>query len=605
MARVHTFHIPVMGLGYTIDTPLKVAQYGIDSVISIVDDVLVEKFRKYHCEANNKAYEEITIKDDDYRADRIRSYLNLINELTEQKFDALKKTIAYTIDTNSDKIIKYFDMLPDGSGLYNDLLKFCEKLPTSEEIYEWLNRNLEAGSIDVNIMTKLDKDNYNKNEKLPTRYNDAHAALRGFAESELNSGLVLSAGMNPRLYSYMAEFDDFYPDADGNIRKRIILKVSDYRSALIQGKFLAKKGLWVSEFRIESGLNCGGHAFASDGYLMGPVMEEFKNRREELTLLLKGMVDDALVSQNKPVPKELSFKVTAQGGVGTAEEHNMLLEYYDMDSVGWGTPFMLVPEVTRVDKKTLEQMVNAREDDLYLSPISPVGVPFNSLRGASMINKKQALIDKGRPGSSCPRKFVQLNKEFTDKAICTASRQYQHLKIEELDKQNLTKAEYKKEFDAITVKECICTGLGASALMSKNLDIKTEGEYVTVCPGPNLAYFDKISSLKEMVDHIYGKVNIMSRTDRPNMFIKELWLYINYLEDKIKSIKGKPTEKDGKYFNKFLSNLGDGIGYYKDLFGSLSVFKSQREKLANALTDAKQYIEKLEDKIRKKIDVAA
>ena len=44
--------------------------------------------------------------------------------------------------------------------------------------------------------------------------------------------------------------------------------MSDFRSALIQGKFLAKKGLEVAEFRIESGLNCGGHAFATDGHLM-------------------------------------------------------------------------------------------------------------------------------------------------------------------------------------------------------------------------------------------------------------------------------------------------------------------------------------------------
>ena len=47
MLRAHSFHIPVMGIGYTIDTPLKVAQYGIDSVISIGDDFLLEKIREY------------------------------------------------------------------------------------------------------------------------------------------------------------------------------------------------------------------------------------------------------------------------------------------------------------------------------------------------------------------------------------------------------------------------------------------------------------------------------------------------------------------------------------------------------------------------------
>jgi len=38
----------------------------------------------------------------------------------------------------------------------------------------------------------------------------------------------------------------------GKYLKEIVLKVSDFRSALIQGKFLAKMGIWgVSEYRIE------------------------------------------------------------------------------------------------------------------------------------------------------------------------------------------------------------------------------------------------------------------------------------------------------------------------------------------------------------------
>ena len=40
----HSFHIPVLGVGYSVDTPLKVARYGISSVMSIVDDALLEKY---------------------------------------------------------------------------------------------------------------------------------------------------------------------------------------------------------------------------------------------------------------------------------------------------------------------------------------------------------------------------------------------------------------------------------------------------------------------------------------------------------------------------------------------------------------------------------
>ena len=46
----HTFHIPVMGTGFTIDTPLRVAKYGISSAISLVDGVLIEQMRKFYCD---------------------------------------------------------------------------------------------------------------------------------------------------------------------------------------------------------------------------------------------------------------------------------------------------------------------------------------------------------------------------------------------------------------------------------------------------------------------------------------------------------------------------------------------------------------------------
>ena len=100
----------------------------------------------------------------------------------------------------------------------------------------------------------------------------------------------------------MERFEDFFPDSNGKIKKKVILKVSDYRSALIQGKFLAKKGIWVSEFRIESGLNCGGHAFATEGSLMGPILEEFVGNRKELAETLEGLLIDALRDKNRTIP---------------------------------------------------------------------------------------------------------------------------------------------------------------------------------------------------------------------------------------------------------------------------------------------------------------
>ncbi len=430
-------------------------------------------------------------------------------------------------------------------------------------------------------MTKLDKANYLKDEKLPPEYNDAHASLRGFANSNLKSSLILSAGMNPRLYSYLEKFDDFFPDENGYIKKKIVIKVSDYRSALIQGKFLAKKGLWVSEYRIESGLNCGGHAFASDGFLMGPILDEFKNKRTELidtihTLFVKGLENKNRYFPNSPL-KQL---ITAQGGVGTADEHNFLMEHYDLDSVGWGTPFLLVPEVTNVDKNTLSVLSDAIEEDLYLSGISPLGVPFNAVRGNSQEQDKKALDDKGRPGSACPKKFLTFNTEFTDKVICTASRQYQIIKLKELDSKELDSEQFQMKRDKIVEKECLCIGLGNSARHVHGIDNKIKGEGVSVCPGPNLAYFSEILSLKEMVDHIYNRINVMKRDDRPNLFMKELSLYFDYLKNRIDEIETPFTDKQIAYFNKFVNNMNEGISYYKQLFSDVKhMFEDAKEDL--------------------------
>ncbi len=582
----HSFHIPVMGIGFTIDTPLKVSQYGIDSVISLVDDILLEKLRKMYCSKYKIPYNEITEKTEDYRAKRITSYLNLINDLAEKKFEELKNA---TIN-KGNKIKEYFNMLPDSSTVKQEFKSFTSKYFKLNDIERWVKDNLSMGSIDVNIMTKVDKENYSNGEKLPVEFNDAHAALRGYANSNLRSSIILSAGMNPRLYGYMEKFEDFYPDENGEIKKKIVLKVSDYRSALIQGKFMAKKGLWISEYRIESGLNCGGHAFATDGYLLGPILAEFRDKRKELIQTMHEIFVKTLSCKKRSIPqKTLPLKITAQGGVGTAEEHQFLIDHYQLDSVGWGTPFLLVPEVTNVDDQTRNKLKEAKEDDLYLSNISPLGVPFNSLKGNSKDIKKLNLVYKGRPGSSCPKRFLISNKEFGEKAICTASREYQHLKLKQLDNERLYPNEHRNRFDEIVDKSCLCTGLGTSALLVNNLDTKVEDNGVSICPGPNMAYFSKTMSLKEITDHIYGRINIITRNDRPNMFVKELNLYINFLKNKIEETRVSMTNKQEKYLSVFVENLKEGIDYYLGLFGNLKdKFEDTKYGILSDLEDSKK-----------------
>lgn len=591
MIKTHSFHIPVMGIGFTIDAALRVSQYGIDSVISLVDDILLEKLRKMYCDKFAIPYREITDDTEDFRAKRITSYLNLINNLAKKKFEELSDAAI----EKSDEIKKYFDMLPDSSTIKQKIKSLSSEYFDPNKAGNWLKDNLSMGSIDVNIMTQLDKENYIEGEKLPVEYNDAHAALRGYANSDLNSSIVLSAGINPRLYSYFEQFEDFYPDENGEIRKKIVIKVSDYRSAFIQGKFLAKKGLWVSEYRIESGLNCGGHAFATDGYLMGPILAEFRDKREELIQSIHKILIPALSSRNRPIPETtLPLRITAQGGVGTAEEHQFLIDHYQLDSVGWATPFLLVTEVTNVDEPTRNKLREAREDDLYLSDISPLEIPFSNLKNNSKDLAKLSLIAAGSPGSSCLKGYLANNKEFTERAICTGSSQYQQLKIAELDKEGLSPAEYEKAFEKIVNKTCLCVGIGTSALLVNNLDTRDEGDGVSVCPGPNMAYFPRTMNLKEITDHIYGRSDMITRNDRPNMFIQELNIYIKFLRKKIEEMSASITKMQEKYLFTFARNLNEGINYYYRLFSDLiDVFEDTKSRILSDLDAARKTLHTL------------
>jgi len=589
MVEAHSFHIPVMGVGFTIDTPVKVSHFGISSVISLVDDGLAERMREFYYNKYDLSYSEIDTNQEDYRAKRLTAYLNLINLIVSNNFKTLKKE-SFNSGSN---LTKYFEMLPDSSQLKNAYLIMLEEKDekVKASLQKELKENLVLGSIDVNIMTKIDKDNYTKKgEKLPTEFNDAHAAVRGYANSDLShSGLVLSAGLSPRLYSYLSNFDDFFPDKNGKLGKKIILKVSDYRSALVQGKFLAKKGIWISEYRIESGLNCGGHAFATNGFLMGPILEEFKQNKSELIQEVHGILNDALSLSGRPtLSKPLDLKITAQGGVGTSKEHNFLLDYYNLDSIGWGTPFLLVPEAVNVDDNTLEKLLNAGKEELYLSHTSPMGIPFNALKDSSKDLERDAKIEKGRPGSSCPSQFLKLfNKEFTDRPICIASRQYQKAKIKELDaKKDISKEQHNREYNKITEKSCICTGLVTTPYINLGLLRTADGDSVSVCPGPNLAYFSKKSSLSEMVNHIYGRINLLNDTYRPNMFVKELGIYVDYLKNEIEDSVETINERKLKYFEEFKSNLLSGIEYYDTLV------KEMKEESENYKNKMKEELEK-------------
>ena len=597
MVRLHSFHIPVMGTAFSIDTPIKVARYGISSVISLVDDVLIENMRKHYCGVTGEKYVPITKEDVDHRANRITAYLNLVDRIVQKQFAELK---ASPFEPPSE-ITKYFRLLPDTCELKKTYEQMLE-MPASaekEKLQQTLRESIRLGDINVNIMTKLDRPNYSKDgTELPHEFSDALAALRGYAKSNLTSAITFSAGINRRLYSYAEEFKDFYADAAGFIKKKIILKVSDFRSSIIQGKFFAKKGLWVSEYRIESGLNCGGHVFPTEGFLMGPIMEEFRLKKAELMETLHNICNEALKLKNKICFSKLpELRITAQGGIGTYNENKFLLEHYQLDSTGWATPFLLIPEATNVDETTLKKLSAAKEKDLYVSDVSPLGVPFNNLKNTQSDLARDERIQKGRPGSACPKGFLVSNKEFTKEPICTASRLYQKLKIDDLNKLKLTLQAYKKRFQEIVVKSCLCNDLGEPAMMKITPLGDPAKRFTAICPGPNIAYFSRIVTLEEMVGHIYGRNNLLDPGYRPHMFIKELQLYIEFFMKDFQKYLADPSDLQWKYLMGFKKNLLEGIEYYRSLFPKMVL--ETGEFRTKCLEELQNYRAKFEDFVEK------
>ena len=102
-----------MGLGYTIDTPVKVARFGISSVVSVIEDDLVELMRKYYCEKEREEYKPIGKEEIDHRANRITQYLNLLNKIVERQIMQLK---GESFEGHTE-IEKYFRLLPANSHI--------------------------------------------------------------------------------------------------------------------------------------------------------------------------------------------------------------------------------------------------------------------------------------------------------------------------------------------------------------------------------------------------------------------------------------------------------------------------------------------------------
>jgi hypothetical protein len=226
-----------------------------------------------------------------------------------------------------------------------------------------------------------------------------------------------------------------------------------------------------------------------------------------------------------------------------------------------------------VDNDTLRLLSNAKKEDITLSYNSPLGVRFHNLKGTTSDKEKVNRINKKSPGSPCIEKHLAFNTEFTKEPICTASKEYQKHKLSEIQNLNLSEAETILQVHEVLAKECLCVGLSNAASLKYNLPFLKKYKAVTICPGPNIVNFSTIVSLKEMADHIYGKINIITNTSRQHMFLAELTLYIEYIKEQFnRDLILNLLSKKKSYYETYITNLTNGIEYYINLAKSNSIF---------------------------------
>lgn len=628
---VHKIHIPVMGVCYTVDTPIRVAHLGLTSVISLVDDGLLEEYRMSYGErlGIDVGSPQTT------RIGRIRSYLDFMADEVARKFEwicgmRLARCVgdggvpcsgATCVDlTEKDR---YFLMLPADSPLRAEYERVCGMRGLSRVSAEMeLTQKMEVGEIQANIMVNLNHEEA------------ALDAVRGFAASKVCGSLVLSAGVNLGVFEEIAKHECFYRKGgasssgatfangtgfavDTAPQKKIILKVSDIRSAMIQSRYLAKKGLEVYEYRIESGVNCGGHAFCESKKLLPEVIREFVERKQELFETARGMIAKFAEGNTTAnvVPPTEPARITAQGGLCTAQEIEDVLTL-GADGVGVGTPFLLVLQATSCDAETRALLAAATRADVQLTHASPLGVPFMNLvtsTAAEACRRKTDAFFRSRsesaaspmgtspaktaetlapeilepalanvietaPGYPCRQHYLARTLPGFDHPVCMASREYVLHRLAEIDGEeaealnalksapsniaetasfNIAEtapsavASIREKFDALRretlSRECICRFLGNAGreeIRGKNPTPNYEREKiaiirgaktarvkepVTVCPGPNIAYFNREYTLLEMMQHLYGTGPMLTPADKPHAFDveKEIWISIS------------------------------------------------------------------------------
>jgi hypothetical protein len=75
----------------------------------------------------------------------------------------------------------------------------------------------------------------------------------------------------------------------------------------------------------------------------------------------------------------------------------------------------------------------------------------------------------------------------------------------------------------------------------------------------------------------------MTDANRPNFFIKELKMYIDYLKNEISEITTDITAPQVKKLKAFKSNLLEGIAFYQTMFSNSNYFENSINEIRNQL----------------------
>ena len=100
-----------MGVSFTNESPLKIGRFGIDSVMSLGDDNLLEDLRKHWAGKRGDGFTPIAKNAPQARARRVQAWCDLVaDELDAQMLHMRREPMMPGLD-----LWRYFALLPEGA----------------------------------------------------------------------------------------------------------------------------------------------------------------------------------------------------------------------------------------------------------------------------------------------------------------------------------------------------------------------------------------------------------------------------------------------------------------------------------------------------------